>query len=285
MPASCTAWTPRPARNTGTTTFSPESGDQPCGWITRCIWAPKITRSSSLPMARRKICSPAPPRKGPTLVWARSCIALRWPSTAPSTWPRRRNCTLSVRSDVMVARSKNLWNLVLDQQFIDPDDLAEAIRDQVISEDLDFRTRLLIRDGTNALEKFWGSIRWRKWLRTCPVRDRIKSICSEDLGKAGFPFLRNQLMEPTKPDTVNQLFRELGQSLHEPIKLVVGGSVALIMPGYLARQTQDVDVVDEIPSALRSQPKLLDEVQKRYRLQLAHFQSHYLPAGFAQRLH
>ncbi len=185
----------------------------------------------------------------------------------------------------MVARSKNLWNLVLDQQFIDPDDLAEAIRDQVISEDLDFRTRLLIRDGTNALEKFWGSIRWRKWLRTCPVRDRIKSICSEDLGKAGFPFLRNQLMEPTKPDTVNQLFRELGQSLHEPIKLVVGGSVALIMPGYLARQTQDVDVVDEIPSALRSQPKLLDEVQKRYRLQLAHFQSHYLPAGFDKRLH
>ena len=185
----------------------------------------------------------------------------------------------------MVAKNKNLWSLVLDQQWIDPDDLAAAIRDQIISEDLDFRTRLLIRDGTQALETFWGSERWRKWLHPCPVGERIKSICGEELGKAGFPFLSKQLMEPTRPGTVNQLFRELGKSVHEPIKLVVGGSVALIMPGLLQCQTQVVDVVDEVHQAIRSQHKLLHDTESRYRLQLTHFQSHYLPAGFDKRLH
>jgi hypothetical protein len=185
----------------------------------------------------------------------------------------------------MVARSKGLWGLVWGQQYIDPEAFAEAIREQVVSGDLDFRTRLLIRDGTEALQCYWGAGRWQKWLRDCPVRDRIESICTEDLGEPGFPFLRSQLVEPTRPDTVQQLFRELGQSLHQRVKIHVGGSVAVIMPGLLSRQTQDVDVVDELPQEIRSQRKLLDQLQQRYRLQLAHFQSHYLPTGWENRAH
>src|SRR5439155_1147992 len=77
----------------------------------------------------------------------------------------------------------------------------------------------------------------------------------------------------------------LGQSLHERVKVYVGGSAALIIPGYLSRQTQDVDIVDELPKEIRSQRKLLDELQQRYRLQVAHFQSHYLPTAWQNRAH
>jgi hypothetical protein len=185
----------------------------------------------------------------------------------------------------MVAQGRNLWTLVLGQQYIDPQMFAEAIQEQVASGDLDFRTRLLIRDGMEALQRYWGDGRWQKWLGDCPVRARIESICREDLGEPGFPFLRSQLVEPTRPETVQQLLRELGQSLHERVKVYIGGSIALIIPGLLSRQTQDVDVVDEIPQELRSQRKLLDQLQQRYRLQLAHFQSHYLPMGWENRAH
>jgi hypothetical protein len=183
----------------------------------------------------------------------------------------------------MVAKAKGLWGLVGGQQWIDPEAFAEAIRDQVVSGDLDFRTRLLIRDGMDALQGYWGKGRWEQWLGTCPVRDHIESIYSEDLGEPGFTFLRSQLVEPTRPETVQQLFRELGQSLRERAKIYVGGSAALIIPGYLSRQTQDVDIVDELPKEIRSQRKLLDDLQQRYRLELAHFQSHYLPTGWQNR--
>ncbi len=174
---------------------------------------------------------------------------------------------------------------MIDQQHVAAEDLANAIQDQVVSGDLDFRTRLLIRDGMEALHNFWGQSRWKAWYSSCPTRERIESICRENLGKPGFPFLRKQLMEPTKPETVLQFFRELGLHVHERIRLNVGGSVAVIMPGYLSRKTQDIDVVDEIPERIRSQHKLLHQLQERYRLELAHFQSHYLPMRWQNRLH
>lgn len=183
----------------------------------------------------------------------------------------------------MVAHSKSLWSLV-DQQYVAADDLAHAIEEQALSGDLDFRTRLLIRDGMTALQGFWGP-RWHAWYSTCPARERIESICREDLGRPGFPFLKKQLMEPTRPETVRQFFRDLGMRVHEPVRLNVGGSIALIMPGLLSRKTQDVDVVDEVPQAIRNQHQLLHDLQDRYRLELAHFQSHYLPMRWENHLH
>lgn len=185
----------------------------------------------------------------------------------------------------MSVQSKDLWSLVLHQQYVDPEELAEAIESQTASGDLDFRTRLLIRDGCNALQNHWGSERWRSWLAACPVGRQIETIIAEDLGKPGFPFLARQVVEPTRPDTVRQMLRELGQHVHQRARMCVGGSVALILPGYLSRQTQDLDVVDEVPAELRSQHQFLHQLEERYRLQLAHFQSHYLPSGWEQRLH
>ena len=44
--------------------------------------------------------------------------------------------------------------------------------------------------------------------------------------------------------------------------VIVGGSIALILPGYRERATTDIDVVDELPAEIRSQHALLDDLRK-----------------------
>jgi hypothetical protein len=65
----------------------------------------------------------------------------------------------------------------------------------------------------------------------------------------------------------------------------VGGSIALIIPGLLVRETDDMDIVDEVPEAIRTQYQLLESIHQRYGLKIGHFQSHYLPMRWQQRLH
>jgi hypothetical protein len=57
-----------------------------------------------------------------------------------------------------------------------------------------------------------------------------------------------------------------------------------MLAGHLSRTTDDIDVVDELPRALREQPVVLEKLTKQYGLRLAHFQSHYLPASWEQRI-
>ncbi len=185
----------------------------------------------------------------------------------------------------MPINSKDLWSLVLDRVQVDPDDLVEAIQAQASEERLDFRTRLLIRDSLETLRRIWDPDRLTTWLQSCPVRQRIEGIWKEDLGPPGFPFLREQLVELTRPETIRQFLRELGGQLHRQLLLHIGGSGALILLGYLSRKTQDLDVVDEIPAEIRYLRSFLDQLMQRYRLQLAHFQSHFLPKGWEKRLH
>ena len=94
-------------------------------------------------------------------------------------------------------------------------------------------------------------------------------------------------MDKTDPEKVQQLLRELGSRIHlrHRLRLAIGGSIALILPGYLERSTTDIDVVNELPAEIRSQHALLEDLRKRYGLELAHFQSHYLPSGWDNRLH
>jgi hypothetical protein len=185
----------------------------------------------------------------------------------------------------MIAQTKDLWTLVHYGPQIDPDDLAGAIEEQVRGEALDYRTRLLIRDSVVALTKYWGEDRFQEWLARCPVRDRISTICQEEFERPGFPSLGRRLMEKTDPEQIRQYLRDLGTRLRRGVRLDVGGSVALIMPGYLSRATDDIDVVDEIPAEIRTEHALLHELESRYGLSLAHFQRHYLPMGWEQRLH
>ncbi len=185
----------------------------------------------------------------------------------------------------MVARARDLWSLVLNRQYVDPLELADAVGEQAGERDLDFRTRLLVRDSVAALSKYWGPTRFNDWLERCPVRKRIEEIRCEDLGRPGFPFLSEQLVEPTRPDTIRQFFRELGKEIQRPARIYLGGSGALILAQYLSRQTQDLDVVDELPEEIRKRHQALDNLMKRYRLQIAHFQSHYLPRCWENRVH
>lgn len=179
----------------------------------------------------------------------------------------------------------DLWKLVWGKPEVDPAALATAIERAVEGADLDFRTRLLIRDGTAALESHWGHKRLTTWLQGSPVRNKIEAIRNEDLGAPGFPFVKDRIMDRTDPETVRQFLRELGMHLHHPVPLPIGGSIPLILAGYLARATEDIDVVNEVPVALRAHRGLLEQLAKRYGLHLTHFQSHFLPAGWESRLH
>jgi hypothetical protein len=183
------------------------------------------------------------------------------------------------------AAAKDLWSLVLDQQTVDPGELAAAVAEEAGRQPLDFRTRLLIRDSLSALQRKWPSGRFQRWLEDCPTRGRLEAIRQEDLGKPGFPFLEQQLVEPTRPEAILLFLREVGGLARRPTRIEIGGSAALILAGYLSRRTQDVDVVDEVPAELRAQHAALNAIMQRHRLELAHFQSHYLPMHWQERTH
>jgi hypothetical protein len=185
----------------------------------------------------------------------------------------------------MALKPKDLWSLALDQPQIDPGELAEAIEEQASQTDLDYRTRLLIRDSVGALRHCWGDERVQRWLADFPVGARIKTITQEEFERPGFPSLVRRVMEPTKPEKVRQFLRELGSHPPRPTQVRIGGAIALILTGHLVRRTEDVDLVDEVPAAIRSQHRLLERLNQTYNLHLTHFQRHYLPARWEQRLH
>lgn len=201
---------------------------------------------------------------------------------------RRRQFTRQIqritrRNESLLA---DLWTLTRCFPSIDPERLARAVEAAVeAGEHLDFRTRLLVRDSVRALERHWGRPRLARWLRNNPVGPRIEAIRQEDLGEVGFPSLEARIMADTDPDRVKMFLRDLGEKLTKSVRLEVGGSMALILTGYLSRGTEAIDVVDEVPAEIRQlKPRTLEPLTKRYGLQLAHFQSHYLPAEWKNRL-
>lgn len=161
--------------------------------------------------------------------------------------------------------------------------MLDAIHQQLRSPLRDFRTRLLIHDALLALETRWGVAALKARLDS-DVADEAWRIRDEDLGRIGFPNLENRMADATDADTITQFFRELGRCAHEKVTLNVGGSSSLILRNLLLRRTDDINAVDEVPASLRRQHDLLDRLASRYRLHLAHFQSHYLPQDWHRRL-
>jgi hypothetical protein len=185
----------------------------------------------------------------------------------------------------MPATATDLWSLTWGRPHIDPRDLAAAVEQQASrADELDFRTRLLIRDSVRAIEQCWGELPTRSWLNASPQRDAIEKILQSDFGPDGFPTLRQRVMTSVKPDDVLEYLRTLGTRTNTPARLTIGGSIALILAGQLSRPTDDIDIVNEVPADLRTQHELLDELSRRFGLHLTHFQSHYLPAGWENRL-
>lgn len=92
-------------------------------------------------------------------------------------------------------------------------------------------------------------------------------------------------MDETAPEDVRGCLRELGQALHKPLQVQIGGSVALILQDYLSRKTEDIDFINEVPAELRSRQRLLDDLQRRYGLHMGRVQSQDYPSGFQDRAH
>jgi hypothetical protein len=185
----------------------------------------------------------------------------------------------------MAVKTLDLWSLVRGRPQIDPNDLADAVAHQAEAESLDYRTRLLIRDSVDALREYWGEQRLAQWLDECRVHDKIESICHDEFDEIGFPSLRKRLMDKTEPDTIRQYFEQVGFELRETVSIAVGGSCALILPGYVSRSTEDIDVVGEVPEAIRTKYEFLAELQQLHGLHLGHVQSHYFPQGWHERVH
>jgi hypothetical protein len=112
----------------------------------------------------------------------------------------------------------------------------------------------------------------------------LQDLWKADLGPTGFPSLDHRIMETTKPESVLQFLRELGLQLPRSTRIDVGGSIALILAGMLSRRTEDIDIVDEVPAEIRTEYDLLDQLIDRYHLRVTHFQSHYLPTGWGDRV-
>jgi hypothetical protein len=185
----------------------------------------------------------------------------------------------------MALQTLDLWSLVQDRPQIDPYDLADALASQVSEEHLDYRTRMLIRDSVDALRHFWGTKKADSWLAHCPFKERINAICQEDFDKVGFPSLRRRLMDKTKPEKIRQFFEYVGQKLPRPVRIYVAGSVALIVPGYISRHTEDIDVVGEVPEEIRNDHALTHKLEELFTLHFGHVQSHYYPMGWQERAH
>jgi hypothetical protein len=186
---------------------------------------------------------------------------------------------------IMSVASSSLWEITAGRPAIDPATLAAALQREVRQQNPEFRTRLLIRDGLSALLDFWGAQKFNQWLDRLPEREQLIAIWRSDLGPPGFPTLRERIMQTTQPQNVLEFLRELGTRIPKPTRIAVGGSIALILRHQLERATEDIDVVDEVPVEIRDNHELLDELAGRFGLRIAHFQSHYLPAGWESRLH
>ena len=180
-------------------------------------------------------------------------------------------------------QADDLWTLIRGTPSIDPKALAAALERECDKLDPDFRTRLLMRDAYVALRQRWGKDRLAERLGETS-RLLLARIESEELGKPGFPSLESRMSDATDPRMLQQFLRELGETLQAPARLNIGGSSALILRGLLSRATDDIDVVDEVPEVIRVEHALLEGLAARYGLRLTHFQSHYLPSGWSDRV-
>lgn len=176
-----------------------------------------------------------------------------------------------------------LWSLTRHNGGVRASDLLRALADPVLLSDSNPRTPILVRDSIRTLELQWGESVFRTRLgHLCdpaPVLDFARKAGDD----YGFPSLERRTMDTTERDDILAVFREIGARLHQPVEIVVGGSTALILEALIIHQTEDINVVNEVPEVIRTDYALLNALGERFSLQLTHFQSHYLPDGWRGR--
>lgn len=182
------------------------------------------------------------------------------------------------------SHSLDPWRLVWGQPYIDSDTLAAAIENEIQSQPCpDYRTRLLVRDAAEALRSYWGDTKFRLWMAASPARKRLRTILNESFPETGFPSIRRRLVDSIGENQIKQIFSLLGENVHDRIEVYLAGSIPTLIDGLTARPTEDIDIVDEVPAAIREQRDLLRKIEEEYGLRLAHVQSHYLPSEWQKR--
>lgn len=181
-------------------------------------------------------------------------------------------------------QSLDPWHLVWGQPYIDSATLASAIeKDLQRDPHPDYRTRLLARDAASAIRSFWGARKFRCWLAASPARERIRAVLKESFPEVGFPHIRRRLVNSIGEVQIKQIFALLGEQIHDRVEVYVAGSIPTLIEGLTARPTEDIDIVDEVPPAIRNQRTVLRKIETDYGLRLGHVQSHYLPTGWEKR--
>ena len=176
------------------------------------------------------------------------------------------------------------WRVVWGQPYIDCDTLAAAIESDLQRHPQpDYRTRLLVRDAVEAIRSFWGIAKFKRWLSASPAAELIRDILNQSFDETGFPHIRRRLVDSIGSTQIKQIFTLLGQNVHERVEVYVARSIPTLIEGLTARPTEDIDLVDEVPGAIRKQRALLRKIQSDYGLSLGHVQSHYLPVGWEKR--
>lgn len=184
----------------------------------------------------------------------------------------------------MNAHPLDPWRLVWAQPYIDSATLAAAIEsDLQRNPQPDYRTRLLVHDAALAIRSFWGAAKFQRWLAGSPAQERLRAILNESFPETGFPHLRRRLVNSIDAIQIKQIFSLLGQQIHDRTEVYVAGSIPTLIEGLTVRPTADIDLVDEVPAAIRKQRAMLRKIESDYGLRLGHVQSHYLPSGWQKR--
>lgn len=176
----------------------------------------------------------------------------------------------------------DLWHYVQSQHWLDPDELFDITLCQAKDDENDYRTRLLIRDCLEALIAYWGKENVVQRLGQAP---KARRILLEEFERPGFPSLKHRLSKSMPPDFFERIFRRIGDRIKKEVTIQIGGSTSLILQGMLRRSTEDIDVVDEVPAAIRNDHVFLESLERDSKIVIAHFQRHYLPMNWESRTH
>jgi hypothetical protein len=82
---------------------------------------------------------------------------------------------------------------------------------------------------------------------------------------------------------VEQIFKLLGENIHERVEVAIAGSIPTLIKGLTSRPTTDIDFVDEVPPEIRKQTTVAQQIKIKFGLTLGHVQSHYLPSNWRNR--
>jgi hypothetical protein len=184
-----------------------------------------------------------------------------------------------------VTLQRDLWSLVQDQYWIDPDELFAALNLRVQMEKPDYRTRFLIRDVCPALANNWGAEAWPDHPARRKSSRRLKEIVREDFEHVGLPSLPYRVLKAIDAEFFERVFRRIGEKMHHEVTVAVAGSASLILQGMLRRSTEGIDFVNEVPAVSCKERALLKALLRDEKIPIAHFQSHYLPLRWENRTH